>query len=187
MRCVLPILRHMTENRNLLGLGSLWDSELQNAVFDEKREIERNRRAQSYVRDALLELVIDGPLNVVSRGVTSPIHVERIGLGWLDGVVCGSSERAIVRIEAIHTAGTTMTCDCRRISPQLYEFVPYGAVLRDLERRAATILVVGDRGGVGGRVFGVWRDAITLNTDRGRVVVPWSACGLVLVVDMNRL
>jgi hypothetical protein len=177
----------MTENQNLLGLGSLWDSELQNAVFDEKREIARNRRAQLHVRDALLELVIHGPLTVVSGGVTSPIHVERIGLGWLDGVLCGSSERAIVRFEALYRAGTTTTCGCRRLSPQLYEFVPYGAVLRDLERRAANILVIGDRGGVGGRVSGVWRDAITLTTDRGRVVVPWSACGLVLVADMTRL
>lgn len=187
MECVVHILRHMAENQNLLGLGSLWDSELQNAVFDEKRETERNRRAQFHLREALLDLSADNPLTVVSTVVTSPVHVQRIGLGWLDGVVCGSVDRAIIHFTSIQRAGTTTLCGCRRQVPQLYELVPFGAVLRDLERRATDVLIVGDRGGIGGRISGVWRDAITMTTQRGRVVVPWSACGLVLVTDPNRL
>jgi hypothetical protein len=177
----------MAENQNLLGLGSLWDSEIQNAVFDEKRESERNHRAQFHLRDALVDLSADGPLTVVSTGVTSLVHVQRIGLGWIDGVVCGSADRAVVHFTAIQRAGTDTSCGCRRQAPQFYELVPFGAVLRDLERRASEVLVVGDRGGIGGRISGVWRDAVTITTTRGRAVVPWSACGLVLVTDPNRL
>lgn len=177
----------MTENQNFLGLGSLWDSEVQNAIFDEKRESERNRRAQLHVREALLDLVIDDSLNVVPAGITLVVHVQRIGLGWVDGVVCGSADRAIVHFTAIEQAGTNTTCGCRRHTPELYELVPFGAVLRDLERRATDLLVVGNRGGIAGRISGVWRDAITMVTHRGRVVVPWSACTLVLVTDPNRL
>ena len=184
---MLHILRHMTESQNFLGLGSLWDSEVLNAVFDEKREAERNRRTQLHLREALLELAHDHPLSVVAVGVAHHIHVRRIGMMWLDGVLCGSSERAVVHFTAIQRAISDGPCGCRTSAPQLFELGPFGAVLRDLERRVANVVVVHDHGGVAGRITGVWRDALSMTTPRGRVVVPWSACGLILVTDTNRL
>ena len=184
---LVHILRPMAENQNFLGLDSLWDSEVQNADLDEKREVERNRRAQFHLRDALLDVAHDHPLNVVVANVTQLIHVRRIGMMWLDGVLCGSPDRAIVHFDAIQRATTEGMCGCRCSDPQLFEFVPFGAVLRDLERRATNVVVVHDHGGVAGRITGVWRDALSMTTHRGRVVLPWSACGLILVTDTNRL
>lgn len=184
---MLHILRHMTENQNFLGLASLWDAEVENAVFDEQRESDRIRRAQHHLRDALLDLAQDHPLSVVAVGVAQPVHVQRIGMMWVDGVLCGSFDRAIVHFTAIQRATTTGICGCQRYAAELFELVPFGAVLRDLERRGARIIVVHERGGVVGRVTGVWRDALSITTAQGRVVVPWSACGVVLVTDPNRL
>lgn len=184
---MLHILRYVSENENLLGLGSLWDAEVQNAVFDEKREAERNRRAQSHLHDALLELAHDHPLNVVSVGATKPIHVRRIGMMWLDGVMCGSSDRAVIHFNAIQRVMADERCGCHSGAPQLFELVPFGAVLRDLERRAADVVVVHAIGGVAGKITGVWRDALSMTTQRGRVIVPWSACGVILVIDTNWL
>ena len=183
----LHILRPMAENQDFLGLDSLWDAEVQNAVFDESREVERNRRAQFHLREALLDVAHDHPLSVVVTSVTQPIHVRRIGMMWLDGVLCGSPDRAIVHFDAIQRATAEGICGCRCSAPQLFEFVPFGAVLRDLERRATNVVVVHDHGGVAGRITGVWRDALSMTTHRGRVVMPWSACGLILVTDTNRL
>lgn len=183
----LRILRPMTDNRNLLGLGSLWDTEVLNAIVDAKREVERNRRAQLHLREALLDLAHDRPMSVISARATQSIHVRRIGMMWLDGVLCGSSERAVVHFNAIQRASSSDVCGCRRHNPELFELVPFGAVLRDLERRASDIVVVHEQGGVAGRITGVWRDAISITTLRGRVVVPWSACGLILVTDRDRL
>ncbi len=187
MFVVLHILRPMAENQDFLGLNSLWDAEVQNAVLDEQREVDRNRRAQFHFRDALLELVHDYPLSVFATSVTQQLHVRRIGMMWVDGVLCGSPDRAIVHFDAIQRATADGMCGCRRFAPQLFEFVPFGAVLRDLERRATNIVVVHDRGGVAGRITGVWRDALSMATHRGRVVLPWSACGVILVTDTNRL
>ena len=184
---LIHILRPMAENQDFLGLDSLWDAEVQNAVFDESREVERNRRAQFHLREALLELAHDHSLSVVATSATEQIHVRRIGMMWLDGVLCGSPDRAIVHFDAIQRATADGICGCRRSDPQLFEFVPFGAVLRDLERRATNVVVVHDRGGVAGRITGVWRDALSMATHRGRVVLPWSACGLILVTDTNRL
>ena len=184
---MVHILRHMTENQNFLGLGSLWDSEVQNIIFDEKREVERNHRAQSYLRDALLDLAQNCPVSVVAVGLSQRIHVRRIGMMWLDGVLCGSSDRVVVHFTAIHRATAAGACGCRHSPLHLFELVPFGAVLRELERRAAEVVVVHNHGGISGRITGVWRDALSLTTPRGRVVVPWSACGLVLVTDTNRL
>lgn len=186
MFVVLHILRPVAENQDFLGLDSLWDAEVQNAVLDEQREVDRNRRAQFHLREALLDLAHDHPLSVVATSVTQPIHVRRIGMMWLDGVLCGAPDRAIVHFEAIQRASTDSLCGCRRSVPQLFEFVPFGAVLRDLERRATNIIVGHDLGGVSGRITGVWRDALSMTTHRGRVVLPWSACGVILVTDTNR-
>jgi hypothetical protein len=177
----------MTENQNFLGLGSLWDAEVQNAVFDEKREAERNRRAQLHLREALIDVAQDRSLSVMVGGVAQYIHVQRIGMMWLDGELCGSSDRAVVHFTAIQRASSGGLCGCRTSTPQLFELVPLGAVLRDLERRAAEVLVVQQHGGIAGRITGVWRDALSMTTHRGRVVVPWSACGLILIADSNRL
>ena len=187
MDAVLHILRHVAENRNILGLGSLWDAEVQNADFDEKRETERNRRAQSHLRDALLDVAIDHRLSGVAVGLTQRIHVRRIGMMWLDGVLCGSFDTALVHFHAIQRATADEHCACRLSALQLFELVPLGAVLRDLERRATEVVIVHDRGGITGRITGVWRDAVSLTTHRGRVVVPWSACGVILLHERNRL
>lgn len=184
---MIHILRHMPENQNFLGLGSLWDAEVQNAVLDEKREADRNRRAQLHLREALLELAHNSSVSVIAAGVTGVIHVYRIGMMWLDGVLCATSDRAVVHFSAIQRATSFRGCGCRALTPQLFELVPFGAVLRDLERRGTEVIVVHEHGGVSGRITGVWRDALSLSTRRERVVVPWSACGLILVSDTNRL
>lgn len=183
---MLPIIRHMGENRNLLSLGSLWDSEIDNAQWDETREQNRDRRGALYFRDALLELAEPGSISVVSKVGLWTVHVRRVGLMWVDGTLCGTPDRVIVHQSAIRSATDLAACGCAVESPRIFEFVPFGAVLRELERRATDITVIHDRGGVHGRISGVWRDAVTLNTARGRVVFPVSVCGVV-VVGTNRL
>lgn len=185
-RNVLPIIRHVGENQNLLSLGSLWDTEIDNAQWDEKREQNRDRRASLYFRDALLELAATGGISVVSRAGGKPVHVRRIGLMWVDGVMCGTTDRVVVHLTAIHSATDSVTCGCPIETPRLFELVPFGAVLRELERRSAAITVIRDHGGIHGRIGGVWRDAVTLITARGRVALPVSECGVV-VVGSDRL
>jgi hypothetical protein len=185
-RNVLPIIRHMGENQNLLSLGSLWDTEIDNAQLDEKREQDRDRRASLHFRDALLELLATGGISVLSRAGVRPVHVRRVGLMWLDGVMCGTTDRVIVHLTAIHSATDTVACSCPSESPRVFELVPFGAVLRELERRSVAVTAIRDHGGIHGRIGGVWRDAVTLNTARGRVVLPVSEFGVV-VVGSDRL
>lgn len=178
---MLPIIRHMVENRNLLSLGSLWDSEIDNAHWDETREQNRDRRGALYFRDALLELAATGNISVVSKVGLWNVHVRRVGLMWMDGTLCGTLDRVIVHQSAIRSVTDLATCGCQVETPRIFELLPFGAVLRELERRAADVTMMLDRGGVHGRISRVWRDAVTLKTARGRIVLPISECGVVIV------
>jgi hypothetical protein len=175
----------MGENQNLLSLGSLWDVEIDNAQWDEQREQNRERRASMYFRDALLDLAGTTGVSVSSRLGDRLVHVRRVGLLWVDGILCGTRDRVVVHYTAIHSATDSVTCGCQLEPPRVFELVPFGAVLRELERRATEIMVIRDHGGIRGRIGGVWRDAVTVITTRGRVVLPMSECGV--VVDGNRL
>lgn len=172
----------MSENENLLGLGSLWDSAVLNAQTDESRENARNERATRYLRDALTELTTDWGASVQVDQLDRPIHVERVGMMWLDGALCGTVDRVVVPFAAIGRVTTPPECGCALSPPRLFELVPLGAVWRELERRATPVIVVAHRAGVRGRIVGVWRDAMTIRGTRHRTVVPASA-RVVVVVD----
>lgn len=177
----------MREKENLLGLGSLWDTEIHNAEWDEDRDRNRERRGQLYLRDALIELAGSACLSVTTRCGAAPLHVRRIGMMWVDGQACGSPDRSIVHLSAVRHASETVECGCSLETPRVYELVPFGAVLRELERQSATVSIVHERGGHRGRIVGVWRDAVTLMTTRGRIVLPLSECGVVVVEESNGL
>lgn len=184
---VLSIIRHMREKQNLLGLGSLWDTEIHNAQWDEDRDRNRERRGQLFLRDALIELAGSDYLTVTPRFGTVPLHVRRIGMMWVDGQACGSRDRTIVHLSAVRHASETTVCGCALEIPRVYELVPFGAVLRELERKSAKVSIVHESGGRRGRIVGVWRDAVTIMTQRGRFVLPLSECGVIVVEDSNGL
>lgn len=177
----------MSENENLLGLGSLWDTERLNAKLDAARESERDRKAHLSLGDALVELGRENPLSVWISELTQPLHVRRLGLLWLDGRLCGSADFIAVPFPAIVRASSTVSCACDTEIPNVFELVPFGAVLRDLERRAAAVSVVVPRGGVRGRIAGVWRDALTILTAGGFVVVPHRSILGLVVEEPGRL
>jgi hypothetical protein len=176
----------MSRNENLLGLGSLWDVEQMNIERDVARERERDRKSELYFSDAMLALRAHDGLTVQGTSLDRVIHVRRIGMMWVDGVVCGSGERAIVPFGAILTAFSPSDCGCASSAPDRYELVPLGAVLRDIERRSSSVTIVGERFGVRGRITGVWRDAVTVRSLRREAVVPRSALGVILVDDGER-
>ena len=183
---MLPIIRHMTGNENLLGLGSLWDTEQMNIDWDVARKLERDRKSELYFSDAMLALLVDEGITVQVTSLDRVIHVRRIGMMWVDGVVCGSVERAIVPFGSIRAAFSPSDCVCAALPPEHFELLPLGAVFRDIERHATSITIVGERFGVRGRITGVWRDAISVRSLRREWVVPRSALGVVLVDDGER-
>ena len=177
----VPIIRHMSTNENLLGLGSLWDAEVANIEWDERREGEREHRATRYFRDALLELASESGVTVHIASASSAVHVQRIGMLWADGVLCGSNDRAIVPFREICVATNAPHCQCETRPPRVFDLVPMGAVLRELERKSALITLGLARHGLRGKICGVWRDAVSVRTTRGRVVVPFARLGLIVV------
>lgn len=180
----LSIIRHMSENENLLGLGSLWDTEQLNAELDEFREKERERKGRAHFSDALTELAREHPLTAWVTVFDRPVHVRRIGMMWFDGVRCGSVDTVVVPFGAIVRVGTSTGCDCVVTAPRFFEFVTFNAVLREVERRSAPVSVINERGGVRGRISGVWRDAVTMRTELGVLVIPHSAI-TALIVDID--
>lgn len=182
----VPIIRQMTINENRLGLGSLWDVERHNADLDEARDAERDRKARLYARDAIVALGLDSGLSVFVTGVERPVHAARIGLRWIDGAVCGTTERAVIPDGSIDLVATNAVCDCDSPSVRDYPFVTLGAVLRELERTAAEVTVVAGRRGVRGRITGVWKDALSVTSSQGESVVPVEALSVVIVDDCRR-
>ncbi len=183
---VLPIIRHMSVNENLLGLGSLWDAEQLNIERDVARERERERKSELYFSDAVLALAGPDGVTVQVTAFDRIIHVRRIGMMWIDGVVCGSADRAIVPFDAIGAAYSPSTCACTVSRPTHYEMVPLGAVLREIERHSSSVTIIGERFGVRGRITGVWRDAVTVRSSHRDTVLRRSAVRVVLVDDTGR-
>ena len=153
---------------------------------DVARKRERDRKSELHFSDAILALRADDGVTVQVASLDRVIHVRRIGMMWIDGMVCGSAERAIVPFGAIRAAFSSSDCGCVALVPEHFEFLPLGAVLRDIERHAASITIVDERFGVRGRITGVWRDAISVRSLRRELVVPRSAFGVILVEDGER-
>lgn|GEM_PF-1815750 len=171
----LSIIRQMTGNENLLGLGSLWDAEQSNADLDEAREFERGRKAQVYFRDAIVEISKGGNSLVTVSGFHTGIHIRRIGMFWLDGNLCGTTDRVIVPLSGVICVVSDSLCGCEPHSVACFELVTFGAVARELERHMTPVSVTGDRYGIRGRISGVWRDAITVRTPAGESLIPLTA------------
>ena len=176
----------MSRNENLLGLGSLWDTEQMNIDWDVARKRERDRKSELYFSDAMVSLPLNDGVTVQVASLDRVIHVRRIGMMWIDGVVCGSVERAIVPFDAIRAVFSPSNCACAAVTPDHLEMVPLGAVLRDIERHASSITVMGERLGFRGRITGVWRDAISVRSLCREWVIPRSALGAILVDDGER-
>lgn len=157
-----------------------------NIELDIARERERVRKSGLFFSDAMLALREDGGVTVQVALFDRVIHVRRIGMTWIDGVVCGSVDRAIVPFGSIRAAFSPPDCKCVVSTPDHFELVPLGAVLRDIERHSASITVVGERFGVRGRITGVWRDAITVRSRRRESVLPRPALGVIIVEDGER-
>lgn len=180
---VLPIIRHMSQNENLLGLASLWDSEVANAEWDTRREEQRESRGSRYFRDAIVEVSHTTALTITTHAFDDRVHVRRIGLLWVDGFSCGSTERVIVAFSSIEMATAERRCECRCEPPTVYELVPFGAVLRELERQRLIVTVTTGRHGLQGRIDGVWRDSITVSTPRGAVVFPHTSIDRIVIAS----
>ncbi len=181
MELTLSIIRQMTRDENLFGLGSLWDAEQRNADLDEAREIERGRKAQLHFRDAIVEIAKGGNALVTVVGAPQGIHVRRIGMLWLDGDLCGTTDRVIVPLSGVASVVSDSMCGCTPRSVASFEMVTFGAVARELERHVSHVSVTGDRHGVRGRISGVWRDAITVRTPLGESLFPLTAIRAIYV------
>ncbi len=176
----------MSGNENFLGLGSLWDAEQMNIDRDIARKHERDRKSELYFPEAMLAIRVDGGVTVQPTSLDRDIHVRRIGMMWIEGVVCGSVERAIAPFGEIRAAFSPSDCVCAVVPPDHFEMVPLGAVLRDIERHASSVTITSERFGVRGRITGVWRDAISVRSLRREWVVPRSSLGVILVDDGAR-
>lgn len=171
----------MAENDDLLGLGALWDLERDNAALDEFREIARDHRSRGTFHDAVLDLAQRGPLEVLVASSEQSVHVDRIGLNWVDGRFCDGTDTVIVPLGSVQIVRHSRRCSCPVHPPAILEWVTVTAVLRRLERRATPVIVSTVRSGLTGRIVGVWRDAVELRTPTGRAVVPVSNLELVVV------
>ncbi len=173
----------MSEKYDPLGLGSLWDLEEANATLDESREMARNDRARTYFGDALRSRAALTSIDVAVANLDRPIHVSRVGLNWVGGTVCSTTEEAIVPFASLDSVRGASRCACPATPPDVTEFVPLGAVLRRWERRATEVTAVTRRGGLRGRLHGVWRDAVELRTQDGFALVAFEQLELIVVTS----
>ena len=175
----------MSANENLLGLGSMWDVERDNANLDTMREDARDRRSRQHTRDAIVALGLEAGFSVAASSMERSVHARRLGLGWIDGILCGTRERAIVPFGGIVLVSTESTCECGHVTVRDYPFVPLGAVFREMERSVSEVAVICGQRGVRGRITGVWRDALTVKSTIAETVIPVSTMSVVIVENIR--
>lgn len=171
----------MQENDDLLGLGALWDVERDNATLDEFRELARDQRSRGSFHDAILDFARRGAIDATVASSERQLHVHRIGLNWVDGRLCGGDDSTIVPLPSIRSVRSRGRCGCSAKPPRILEWVTLTAMFRRLERRASPVILTTLRGGIAGRIVGVWRDAIEVRNANGRALVPVSSLELVVV------
>lgn len=171
----------MRENDDLLGLGTLWDLEVANSSWDERREGDRLIRARRHLSDALASMARNDPLAAMTDNLDRWLHVRVLGMNWVDGYLCGSRARVVIPHSAVSIVRANSSCGCNRDLAKVVEWVPLSAVLRQWERRATTVTVMTARQSVTGRVVGVWRDAIQVRSMTSLTVV--SLLHVVVVVE----
>ena len=154
------------------GLESLWDSEVDSADADERRELIRADRAQTpWSRVAHVELT-GSSFSVSLNHTARLIHVRRFGATWFDGSECGSTLRSIIPAGAVTAVVTVNRCLCAEPAAASFPHVTIGAVLRELERTRAHVTVVVRDGGFRGVVSEVWKDAIGVRAQNARWMIP---------------
>lgn len=145
------------------GLESLWDSEMESAEVDERRELIRAERSRLRFADVVQSRAQIGPLTVSVMESDLVVHATVVGATWLEGVVCGSRRFAIVPFDAT-VAVSTPSCDCDSAEIRVFSHLTIGARLRALERTGSNVEVKTAKHGFRGRVEAVWRDSFDLNS-----------------------
>lgn len=148
----------MRWERFLEGFDSLWDSEAENAEFDERREIVRAERSRRGFAEVLHSRARTEPLTVNVSKSALEIHATVVGATWVEGIVCGGRGSVIVPFHAVVSV-TNPRCDCAPILARVFEHITIGARLRAVERAGSTIEVTSANRGFRGRVVAVWKDA----------------------------
>lgn len=153
------------------GYESLWDVEEENAEYDERRELIRAERASTTFLQVVVQRSIENDIIAHTTNGGRPMHIDRIGASWVDGRTCGMGARTIVPIASIERIEQASACDCVRQTAQHFAYVPFGAVLRELERASETVVVELMNGGCRGAILAVWKDAIDVGNTRFRVTL----------------
>lgn len=163
------------------GLDSLWDAEVDNADWDERREITRAERAQQTFIGVLVINAVTQPITVGLVGTLQSLHVSVVGANWLEGIVCGSRHDVLAPLGTVAWATTHKRCECQVAVPRVVEHVTLTARLRNFERSGMTIAVTLPSSGFRGRVTAVLQDGLELHTSVGTLLLPLGSVELITV------
>lgn len=156
------------------GLLSLWESELDNAELDERRELVRaERSSQSFIQVLIAQTSL-GPLVAGVIGIRQKIHIRTVGATWCEGFVCETNLQVIVPLDSITFVSTQRECSCTLPTAKVCEHATLGSRLRLIERQGQRVAVTYSNGGMRGNVVAVWRDAIGVSNCDVVSVIPVS-------------
>ncbi len=147
------------------GLESLWSGESEAARIDDERDRVRMSRATTEAREVLwARAAAENGLVVRTAADDYRIHPARVGLDWIDGVVCGSATRMVIPLASIRSWSPLGACACTRVPCHSVPLLEFGSVLRFLERKAVNVCIYAEKAAVRGRIRAVWSSAISVNS-----------------------
>ena len=163
------------------GFQSLWDSEIDNAELDERRELIRAERARIPFIRVLANRGEQSPLDVLVSSTLVPVHIGRVGASWIEGNLCGTATVLIAPFHSVNAIIEHRSCTCSRTLPRIFPHVTMGARLRAIERESQTVTVTLVRGGFRGQLVAVWRDAVDVQINERRVSIPVRSIEFIIV------
>ncbi len=163
------------------GYQSLWDSEIDNAELDERRELIRAERAQIPFIRLLAIRGEQSPLDVLLSSSREPVHVGRVGASWVEGNFCGTSTVVVAPLHSVNAMLDQGSCTCSRTFARSFPHVTIGARLRACERENQSVTVTVVRGGFRGRLVAVWKDAVDVQVNQRPVSIPISSIEFIVL------
>lgn len=147
------------------GLESLWSGESEAARIDDERDRVRMSRATTEAREVLwARAAAENGLVVRTAAADYRIHPARVGLDWVDGVVCGSATRMVVPLASMRSWSPLSACECARVHCHSVPLLEFAAVLRFLERKAVNVCIYAENVAIHGRIRAVWSSAISVHS-----------------------
>lgn len=161
------------------GLESLWAGESDAARFDDERDRVRMSRGATESRDLVwARAAEEHGLAIRTTAGDYRVHPTRVGLDWVDGVVCGSATRIVIPVLALREWSALAPCRCVTMPCQSVPLLEFATVLRFLERKALDVCVYAENRAYNGRITAVWAGAITVHAPGPRDLT-FSAIGAI--------